>query len=48
MPVAQQAKADIKVGSSRLVGRVRVDPGLIRSEGWADGATSGNPGNNRK
>src|SRR5487761_639245 len=33
MAVAQQARADIKVGSSRLVGRVRVDPGMIRSEG---------------
>lgn len=30
--MAQLAKGDIKVGSSRIVGRVRVDPGAIRSE----------------
>ncbi len=30
--MAQLAKGDIKVGSTRIVGRVRVDPGAIRAE----------------
>jgi hypothetical protein len=30
--VAQLAEGDIKVGASRTVGRIRVDPGLIRAE----------------
>lgn len=31
--MAQVAEGDIKAGSTRIVGRVRVDPGMIRAEG---------------
>ena len=32
--MAQIAEADIKAGLSRIVGKVRVDPGRVRGEAW--------------